>query len=270
MDYPEINDDLDRIRIAVRKASNEWESRFVIEESPDSSNADEEYVEYLVRIAYLSLLAFLDKYKMKEVSKYLVNLWTIKHSDNLLEGHFSNFADEPLLTATGTLWEVISGIENVVHKTKEEEPLKHEVRIKTLLERIPEAAFRLGINFEQESDLDKIAEALLIPIFPDINSNPSLTISESFRSPDSAIPSISTLLEYKFIKSKTAVCKIVDEMQADIRNYAQEPWKNLLFVVGQDAPYANEERIRAVLLKEPSTFLEIDVIVITHKFRKTV
>lgn len=264
-----ISEELDGVRMAVRKASNEWESRFVWGSySKGDGCGDEEYVEYLIRIAYLSLLAFLDKNNMKQLSRYLVNLWNTKHLHNLLDSYMSEYTDEPLLSVTDTFWEITSAIGNISIE-KEAEPIKHGIRIKTILERIPNVAYRLNLDFSRESDLDKIAEAVLVPIFPDINSNPSLTLGESFRHPDSAIPSVNTLLEYKFVASKKDISRVVDEMQADIRNYAQHPWKHLLFVVGQNQPYVNEEKLRLTLVKEPSRFQNIEVVVITHSPRKS-
>ena len=44
-------DELDDVRMAIRKASNEWEQRYVWDVSEKSGAGDKKYVEYLIRVA---------------------------------------------------------------------------------------------------------------------------------------------------------------------------------------------------------------------------
>lgn len=269
MENNNVVNDLNSLRIAVRKASNEWEYRFVYNGSHRSKEANREYVEYLIRIAYLSILAFLDSHRFLELSNYLKTRWEKDHESNLLNSFLSDYAEEPMLHVVSTFWEIIEAISNIVtNKDNGHGQVdKNNVNIVSIIKGMPEAALKLNLNIVKESDLDTLAEAILLPLFPDLNSNPSLGLRESYRLPDSAIPSIHTLLEYKFISNKADIKKIIDVIQADIRNYAQEPWKNLIFVVGQNDPYTNDERLSATILKEPSTFKIIDCKVVNFSRR---
>lgn len=268
MSYHAMITELESVKRSVSKASNEWEGRFVYGVTGDNVDGDREYVEYLLRIAYLTLLSFLDKNNFKHISEYLTARWKL-HEGNLLDSYMSEHIDEPLLKVTGTLWEVIYGLENILPK-KDSKYLKTEgISLTSILESIPLTVHRLNLRFNQEGDLDALAEGLLLPLYPDLNPNPSLTLPESYRMPDSAIPSLNILLEYKFITKKADVRKVIDEMQADIRNYAQEPWKHLLFVVGQNEPFTTKERVNETIQKEPSSFDSINLVLITHNPKST-
>jgi hypothetical protein len=92
-----------------------------------------------------------------------------------------------------------------------------------------------------------------------LNSNPALALAEGYRQPDSAIPSQNTLIEYKYIARGEDIRRIIDEMQADIRNYAKKPWRHLIFVVGQDDPFITQTKLEAAILEEPSSFETISL-----------
>lgn len=262
MNSHDISSELDAVMIAIRKASNEWESRgWPFGSSAKSPDGDKEYIEYLVRVAYLTLLSFLDRNGFNRLSEYLISKWK-NHENDLLASDVSDFVGEPFLRATSTLWEVVNSIRNLLPSKLLGESSPKIIDLEKILEAIPLAAHQLKWELKQEMDINRLAEALLLPLYPDLNSNPSLTLPESYRQPDSAIPSLKTLIEYKYIATKGDVSKTIDAMQADIRNYAQEPWKHLVFVVGQVKRFSTKTKLEATLLKEPSSFKRIKLALI--------
>lgn len=74
-------------------------------------------------------------------------------------------------------------------------------------------------------------ENIIKCIYPDLIHEPSLTKPIKNFKPDTAIPSIKTLIEYKFITNKNDAKKVTDEILADTRAYSSKEWSNLLFVV---------------------------------------
>jgi len=110
-----------------------------------------------------------------------------------------------------------------------------------------------------EAEVDRFCEMLLIPSFPDLNSEPAVSLANSYRKPDTAIGSIQTFIEYKFLDNEGRRQDILDQMQADIRNYSRNGYKNLIFVVTQTQDYFREESLR-VDLQEPSGFSRVEVI----------
>ena len=179
----------------------------------------------------------------------------------------SEFAEQPLLTAVGVLSEVIEAVKNTFSIIDAVGDAKSIADVVSIMNQLPSASHLLSRRFQNEGDLDTLAEAILITVFPDLNSNPSLTIPVSSRHPDSAIPARHLLLEYKFISEKKDIRRVIDEMQADVRNYAQDPWRHLVFVVGQNEPYTTKEQLQATIGKEPTTFDSIVVVVVTHNPR---
>jgi hypothetical protein len=262
MEVDSVRQELDAVRIAIRNASNEWERCFVWYGSGRSPDADSEYTQYLIEIAYYSLVALLDKHKLSKLSEMLVLKWATDHAKDLLASEMSEYAEEPMLKATSTLWTFMSALDNVFLESAKFAETKLATNFKNMLEMIPSAAFGLKFCVDSEKKLEQLVEAILLTIFPDLNSNPSVTNGKNYRQPDSAISSTQTLLEYKFISSKESVASIIDEMQADIRNYAQAPWETLYFVIGQTQPFMTSEQLKNTLLREPSTFKNIEIVLI--------
>ncbi|MDO9288660.1 MAG: hypothetical protein Q7T83_07705, partial [Thermodesulfovibrionales bacterium] len=181
------------------------------------------------------------------------------HEENLFDSYMSAYVDEPMLRVTDTFWEVIASVRNLASANVSQNYYTKDVRIKNILEAIPNSSHLINYSIKNEPDIDKFAESLLLPLYPDLNSTPSLTLADSYRQPDSAIPSINTLIEYKIITTKEARSKVIDEMQADIRNYYQLPWDHLVFGIGQSEPFITKERLEGVLLAEPTSFKSIEI-----------
>ncbi len=250
--------ELDAVTVAVRKAVSEWEVRFVFEQSSEGPEADKEYVAYLLRISYLTIQCFLEKHGFKLISEHLKEKWKEREND-LFSSYMSRYIDEPMLKVADSFWEVLASVKNVVSAGESTGYQKTDVRIKNILEAIPASAHILKYSIQSENDIDRLAESLLLPLYPDLNSSPSLTLADSYRQPDSALPSIKTLVEYKIISTKEAKSKVVDEMQADIRNYYQQPWEHLIFGIGQSEPFLTKERLEGVLFAEPTSFKSIEI-----------
>lgn len=246
--------ELDKIQIAIIKANDEWENSY------HSKEAQDEYVEGYCQEAYLTMLAFIDKHNLTGLRDYAIKEWE-NHKGNLLNSFYSEAAETPFLAVTGNfLYPMLVALSNVYGTSESIEiTANNPFKLKQAIELLPHTALKLNYNIKDEDSIDKLIEAFLTPIYPDLNSNPSLTLPEGYRQPDSSIPSLTLLLEYKYIKNKTEIRKVIDEAQADIRNYAQSPWQYLYFVIGMNEAYTTKEKIEMTLLKEPSSFKKIIV-----------
>ena len=63
-----------------------------------------------------------------------------------------------------------------------------------------------------EKELDEFMENLFKPIYPDLLSTPTLPKSIKNFEPDTGIPSLRLLIEYKYVASKEQVKKVTDEI----------------------------------------------------------
>ena len=263
MDNSDIQIQLKNVIAAIRTAENKWNTYFGYESQYEVEFIEdkEEYVINYIQKAYLSLLTFLDIHQFSQLASYLTSKWS-KYSSNLLDSDIYINNGEPYVHAIEILWDITNSINSVLSYGSKENETKELTTVKSVLEKIELSAFRLGAKVNNEADLDKLAEAILSPLYPDLESNPAVMPGQSFRSPDSAIFSLKLLIEYKFISDKKNIRKILDEMQADIRNYAQSPWEYLIFLIAQTNNSITKEILDSVLLKEPSSFKSLDTILV--------
>jgi hypothetical protein len=250
--------ELDKIQNAIINANEEFE-KFFLEE-----NAYEELVISYCQEAYLSLLTFVDKNNLSGLHNYLNKEWK-KYEKDLIASTYSDVAEMTFLRVTyNLLYPVYISLCNIYEKHEEFDDIEQNdsFSLSNMLEYLPHTATKIYYSVQDESSMDALIEAFLIPIYPDLNSNPSLSLPEGHRQPDSAIPSLNLLLEYKFLKSKNEIGKIIDEIQADIRNYAHSDWKYLYIIIGMNKAYSTKDKFEKTLLKEPTTFKGIRIILL--------
>lgn len=249
--------ELDNIQNAIIHANDEWENSFYY------NSGGEDFVKSYCQQAYLSLLTFADKNNLIGLRDYLIKEWK-KYEKDLLDTIYSESADSPFLKVTSELlYPVLVSLGDIYEqKDFEINTDTDSFSISRMIELLPHTATKLEYQVLEESSLDDLVEAFLTPIYPDLNSNPALTLPEGYRQPDSAIPSLDLLLEYKFLKNKGELRRMIDEIQADIRNYAQDNWKYFYIIIGMDKAYITKEKIERTLLKEPSSFKKIRVILL--------
>jgi len=100
-----------------------------------------------------------------------------------------------------------------------------------------------------ESDVHIRIEGILKCVFPDLKHKPALTKSIKNFEPDTGIPSISTLIEYKFLSRSKDVPAIADQVLADTRGYVSKDWTRLLYVVYETNRFKPEKEWRQLLLQ---------------------
>jgi hypothetical protein len=49
--------------------------------------------------------------------------------------------------------------------------------------------------------------------------------------PDTGLPEVNTLVEYKFVSTKEEVKRVADEVLADTRGYTSKDWNRFIFVI---------------------------------------
>lgn len=262
---------LSNVLVAIRTASSKAESYLFdsiynqqsTEENGGEAEALEEetrlYVEHLIRKAYISLLVYLDMRNLPSLSKYLTAKWGNMEND-LLATDVTPYNGDIYVLSTDLLLEIANSISTVLINS---DPNNTCNDIAVVLSRLHLSANKLNFSINNEKDLDKLAESFLFPIYPDLDPNPSISPGHSYRNPDTSIPSLGTLIEYKYLPNRESFSSIIDQMQADVRNYAQKPWEHLVFVIGQNRPYVTSEQVDKVILKEPTTFKSIKNIVVT-------
>lgn len=93
---------------------------------------------------------------------------------------------------------------------------------------------------ENENDVHIRIEAVLKCVFPDLKRKPVLTKQIKNFEPDTGIPSIQTLVEYKYLSRKSDIGPIADQLLADTRGYVSKDWARFLYVIYETNRFRTE------------------------------
>ncbi len=91
-----------------------------------------------------------------------------------------------------------------------------------------------------EADVHARVEAVLKCVFPDLKHKPALTKQIKNFEPDTGIPSLETLVEYKFLSRKEDAARVADELLADTRGYTSKDWRRFLYVIYETGRFRME------------------------------
>lgn len=82
-----------------------------------------------------------------------------------------------------------------------------------------------------EAELHVRIEGILKSVFPDLKSKPRITKPIKNFEPDTGLPSLRTLVEYKYITNDIEAKRIADEILADHGGYRSPEWDSLIYVI---------------------------------------
>jgi len=82
---------------------------------------------------------------------------------------------------------------------------------------------------------------------PDLLRKPPLSKPVTGFVPDTGIPSIGTLIEYKFLSQENQAGQIANEILADTRGYAETEWANIVFVIYETRRFKTIHEWRGLL-----------------------
>ena len=102
---------------------------------------------------------------------------------------------------------------------------------------------------KNERELDEFMENLLKSVYPDLLPSPTLPKPIKNFEPDTGIPSLQLLIEYKYIASKEHVKRVVDEILADTAGYKSRDWSYFFFVIYEQRRFVSEGEWNNLLQK---------------------
>lgn len=120
-----------------------------------------------------------------------------------------------------------------------------------------------------ETDVHSRIEAVLRCVFPDLLNKPAISKQIKNFQPDTGLPSIGTLIEYKFMGVHGDEKRIADEILADSRGYFSEDWKRYIYVIYETKRIKPESQWRQ-LLRESGIKANTEIIVISGEEPKHV
>lgn len=100
---------------------------------------------------------------------------------------------------------------------------------------------------ENEADVHDRIENVLRCFFPDLIRKPPLAKAISGFIPDTGIPSINTLVEYKYMSDGSQARAIANQILSDTRGYAGCGWTNIVFVIYETGRFRTVDEWRQLL-----------------------
>jgi hypothetical protein len=115
---------------------------------------------------------------------------------------------------------------------------------------------------QSEDDVHRRIEGVLRCVFPDLKRKPQLTKPIKNFEPDTGLPSIQTLIEYKFLGAKVALGGIADQILADTRGYNSRDWTTFVYVIYETNRFRPESEWN-LLLRDCGVASSASVIVLS-------
>ncbi len=112
-----------------------------------------------------------------------------------------------------------------------------------------------------EDEMHHRIEAVLRCVFPDLDHKPVIPKPIKNFIADTGLPSIRTLIEYKFVDSQEKAKTVAEEILADTRGYTSNEWDEFIFVIYETARI-KPERVWNRLLEKCRTAVNTQAIVL--------
>lgn len=249
------------IENSLREASNSFLSACY---SPVDSTERHEYdglVEYYVERAFVELLVLLEHLGLNETYKQVSALYEAAKAKSFDESEMG--PEEPYLVWNEKI-RMYLGAVSTAHGLSDGS--KSDVRdLKAIIRRsvysICDTSIFPYVPGKEAHVHDRI-EAILKCHYADLKRKPPLAKPIKHFEPDTGIPSIKTLIEYKFVTTKVEAKRVADEILADSSAYRSPPWKNFLFVIYETTRVMSEDDWTA-LLRECDLGANYDAIVLS-------
>ncbi|WP_198084347.1 hypothetical protein [Variovorax sp. E3] len=199
--------------------------------SPEYEGYDaEELASYFIERAFVTLGVLAEAVGLPGIRQELQQLQAEARVNGFTSSKMGD--EEPYLVWGSRLRQYVDAIAQLHGLKKSEQTLLAELK-----EVVQRTEYFLSDSLvfldapKSEKDVHDRIEGVLRCYFPDLMRKPALAKPVKNYEPDSGIPSLKTLIEYKFIKTAADAKRVADEILADTRGYASKQWPNILFVI---------------------------------------
>jgi hypothetical protein len=221
------------LRTAITQADNLFESVFFYGvQDHEDEDLDRRNVEWWVEVAFLKVLAaasFLGLSSIESLVK--ADLDTVKAGGENGFGKSEMGPEEPYSSWLSRLRQYTAAIEALG-----EVPSVHAITkdVAEILRACQYSILDAKVYAEpprSEDEVHRRIEAVLRCVFPDLKHKPTLTKPIKNFQPDTGLPSIRTLIEYKYLTKPTEAPIIADQILADTRGYHSRDWDTFIYVI---------------------------------------
>jgi len=219
---------------------------------------------------YLQLLGLVEAMGLQEFYKMVYSEYL---NEKALKGGFSRAGatpdGEPYPVVISTIAQFLAAIEQffpnkettVVSKDLLQilRDIHYTITDRALFQKVP----------QNENEVHIRIEGILKCVFPDLKHKPALNKPIKNFEPDTGIPSIKTLIEYKFLSNAESVATIADEVLADTRGYYAKDWSQFIYVIYETNRF-KPEREWNQLLRESGVPENTKIVVLSGEPAKDV
>lgn len=223
---------------------------------------------WLIEACFIQLLTGLEALGMPELWKIVNAEYTqLKTPTNKLAKIGRTPDGDPYSPTLGIIHRFIMALEALLPRDE------HTTVTKDLLDIIRNAQYAITNKTvyqevpQNENDVHIRIEAILKCMFPDLKHRPSLSKQIKNFEPDTGIPSLETLIEYKFLSRKADVGAIADQLLADTRGYTSKNWKRFLYVIYETNRFRPESDWNQ-LMRDSGVPVNTSVLVLSGEPRK--
>jgi hypothetical protein len=226
----------------------------------DYRDEQEGIVGHFIECAFLQLRLFLEAKQLPHMLGELL----VDHKKaraNFMKSEMSSWG-EPYSFWTGRLRQYVSAIYATFGATSSSTVTKDLIEIlrATIYSITDQDCF--GHPPGREADVHNRIEAVLRCVFPTLVHKPPIAKPIKNFEPDTGLPTVNTLVEYKFVSTKEEVKRVADEVLADTRGYTSKDWNRFIFVIYETKRLKSEIQW-AELMKASGVGEDTQVIVIS-------
>lgn len=206
------------------------------------SNEDWFDPSWLIESSFLQLLIVTETLSLPEFRKMVYEEYiAVKNSKNGFNDSGVDPDGDPYSVVIGRLRCYIRALENLFPDVKRTTVTKDLLQIIRDIHYVITDTAVFQSTPENENDVHIRIEAVLKCVFPDLKHKPVLTKQIKNFIPDTGIPSLQTLVEYKYLARKSDVGLIADQLLADTRGYASKDWTRFLYVIYETNRFRTEK-----------------------------
>lgn len=215
---------------------------------PGEYDVPEMQVDYYIESAFIQTLVLLDRLDLSRTYKELYRIYEKAKKEGFTKSLHG--VDDPYLVWSSELYTYLKAIGNSYNINPFSTIISTDIISilrSTLYSISDEKLFTFPPSSEKE--VHERIEAVLRCIFPDLKHKPTITKPIKNFEPDTGLPSVRTLIEYKFISSTKDAKKISDEVLADTRGYFSRDWERFIYVIYETCRIKPESEWNNMLLE---------------------
>ncbi|MGA8673511.1 MAG: hypothetical protein WB679_26800 [Terracidiphilus sp.] len=222
-----------------------------------------ELAKYFVERAFIQSLTFLEAAGLNQTFSALA---AINEAAKENYAEYSVFSEGAYLVWAAKLEAYLKGIETIFVGSQSGRVTKELIDILRATQYSITDRNCFSSVLQNEDHVHSRIEAVLRCVFTDLRHKPPIAKPIKNFEPDTGIPSLKTLIEYKYVESLQDVKRVVDEVLADTRGYSSKSWERFIYVIYETTRLKPESEWRQ-MLRENDVPENTDVVVISGEAR---